>query len=239
MRSRLSTSAASRTLEAATTAAPRTRRATAACARRSTPTARRARRRACAIKSSTSRRSSRTTCRASPPRRGRLHAGPAHGPAGARPQRQLVAPAGGRGALRPRVPDPLAARLGRGDRARLRLAGGAVRPAHQLACTRLRRPPGERDRAPYDDQALDGLAALEGYTTGAAYVTSDEDRLEHDLAVHDRQEHRQRGEVVGVAVDRILREHREVGAEPRPDPAGPEAGYAVRYSTTTSPSIAR
>jgi predicted amidohydrolase YtcJ len=50
-------------------------------------------------------------------------------------------------------------------------------PRIGLACARLRRPPGERDRAPYDDQALDGLAALEGYTTGAAFVASDEDRL--------------------------------------------------------------
>jgi hypothetical protein len=46
-----------------------------------------------------------------------------------------------------------------------------------LACTRLRRPPGERDRAPYDDEALNGLAALEGYTTGAAWVGGDEGRL--------------------------------------------------------------
>jgi predicted amidohydrolase YtcJ len=50
-------------------------------------------------------------------------------------------------------------------------------PREGLGCTRLRRPPGERDRAPYDDQALDGLAALEGYTTGAAWVGGDEDRL--------------------------------------------------------------
>ena len=50
-------------------------------------------------------------------------------------------------------------------------------PREGLACTRLRRPPGARDRAPYDDQALDGLAALEGYTTGAAYVGGDEQRL--------------------------------------------------------------
>jgi predicted amidohydrolase YtcJ len=50
-------------------------------------------------------------------------------------------------------------------------------PREGLACTRLRRPPGERDRAPYDDQALDGLAALEGYTTGAAFVGGDEHRL--------------------------------------------------------------
>jgi predicted amidohydrolase YtcJ len=46
-----------------------------------------------------------------------------------------------------------------------------------LAAARLRRPPGERDRAPYDDQAIDGLAALEGYTTGAAFVGGDEHRL--------------------------------------------------------------
>jgi predicted amidohydrolase YtcJ len=50
-------------------------------------------------------------------------------------------------------------------------------PREGLACARLRRPPGARDRAPYDDQALDGLAALEGYTTGAAFVGSDEHRL--------------------------------------------------------------
>ena len=50
-------------------------------------------------------------------------------------------------------------------------------PREGLACTRLRRPPGERDRAPYDDQALDGLAALKGYTTGAAWVGGDEGRL--------------------------------------------------------------
>jgi predicted amidohydrolase YtcJ len=50
-------------------------------------------------------------------------------------------------------------------------------PREGLACTRLRRPPGERDRAPYDDQALDGLAALHGYTTGAAFAVGDEDRL--------------------------------------------------------------
>ena len=50
-------------------------------------------------------------------------------------------------------------------------------PREGLACTRLRRPPGDRDRPAYDDQALDGLAALQGYTTGAAYVGSDEHRL--------------------------------------------------------------
>jgi predicted amidohydrolase YtcJ len=50
-------------------------------------------------------------------------------------------------------------------------------PREGLACARLRRPPGARGRAPYDDQALDGLAALEGYTTAAAFVGSDEHRL--------------------------------------------------------------
>jgi hypothetical protein len=50
-------------------------------------------------------------------------------------------------------------------------------PREGLACTRLRRPPGERSRAPYDDQALDALAALEGYTTGAAFAGGDEHRL--------------------------------------------------------------
>jgi predicted amidohydrolase YtcJ len=50
-------------------------------------------------------------------------------------------------------------------------------PREGLACTRLRRPPGATGRAPYDDQALDGLAALEGYTTGAAFVGGDEQRL--------------------------------------------------------------
>ena len=50
-------------------------------------------------------------------------------------------------------------------------------PRLGLAAARLRRPPGERERRPYDDQALDGLAALEGYTTGAAATIGDEHRL--------------------------------------------------------------
>jgi predicted amidohydrolase YtcJ len=50
-------------------------------------------------------------------------------------------------------------------------------PRIGLAATRLRRPPGERDRRPYDDQVLDGLAALEGYTTGAAATIGEEARL--------------------------------------------------------------
>lgn len=50
-------------------------------------------------------------------------------------------------------------------------------PREGLAAARLRRPPGERESAPYDDQAIDGLAALAGYTTAAAYVGSDEHRL--------------------------------------------------------------
>ncbi len=50
-------------------------------------------------------------------------------------------------------------------------------PRIGLAAARLRRPPGERERRPYDDQALDGLAALEGYTSGAATTVGDEGRL--------------------------------------------------------------
>lgn len=50
-------------------------------------------------------------------------------------------------------------------------------PRPGLAAARLRRPPGERDRRPYDDEALDGLAALEGYTSAAAYAIGEESRL--------------------------------------------------------------
>jgi predicted amidohydrolase YtcJ len=50
-------------------------------------------------------------------------------------------------------------------------------PREGLAAARLRRPPGERDRVPYDDEAIDAVAALEGYTTGAAFVGGDEGRL--------------------------------------------------------------
>jgi predicted amidohydrolase YtcJ len=50
-------------------------------------------------------------------------------------------------------------------------------PREGMAAARLRRPPGHPDRAPYDDQALDGLQALHGYTTGAALTGGDGDRL--------------------------------------------------------------
>ena len=50
-------------------------------------------------------------------------------------------------------------------------------PRLGLAAARLRRPPGERDRSPYDDQAIDGLTALAGYTTNAAATIGDQDRL--------------------------------------------------------------
>jgi hypothetical protein len=50
-------------------------------------------------------------------------------------------------------------------------------PRVGLAAARLRRPPGERDRQPYDGEALDGLAALEGYTSAAAYTVGEEARL--------------------------------------------------------------
>jgi hypothetical protein len=50
-------------------------------------------------------------------------------------------------------------------------------PREGMAAARLRRPPGFTERAPYDDQALDGLQALHGYTTGAAFTGGDGDRL--------------------------------------------------------------
>jgi hypothetical protein len=50
-------------------------------------------------------------------------------------------------------------------------------PREGMAAARLRRPPGHAHRAPYDDQALDGLQALQGYTTGAALTGGDGDRL--------------------------------------------------------------
>jgi predicted amidohydrolase YtcJ len=50
-------------------------------------------------------------------------------------------------------------------------------PREGMAAARLRRPPGHPDRAPYDDQALDGVQALQGYTTGAALTGGDGDRL--------------------------------------------------------------
>ena len=43
-------------------------------------------------------------------------------------------------------------------------------PREGMAAARLRRPPKMPERAPYDDQALDGLQALHGYTTGAAFT---------------------------------------------------------------------
>jgi predicted amidohydrolase YtcJ len=45
-----------------------------------------------------------------------------------------------------------------------------------MAAARLRRPPRVTDRAPYDDQAIDGLAALHGYTSAAALTGGDGDR---------------------------------------------------------------
>jgi predicted amidohydrolase YtcJ len=45
-----------------------------------------------------------------------------------------------------------------------------------MAAARLRRPPGLRDRAPYDDQAIGPLEALEGYTTWAARTVGHGDR---------------------------------------------------------------
>jgi len=50
-------------------------------------------------------------------------------------------------------------------------------PRLGLSAARLRRPPGLRDRPPYDDEAIDALAALEGYTTAAAATVGEEERL--------------------------------------------------------------
>jgi predicted amidohydrolase YtcJ len=41
-------------------------------------------------------------------------------------------------------------------------------PREGMAAARLRRPPGMRNRAPYDDQVIDAQAALKGYTTWPA-----------------------------------------------------------------------
>ena len=49
-------------------------------------------------------------------------------------------------------------------------------PREGIASAQLRRPPRHPDRAAYDDQAIDGLAALHGYTTGAALTGGDGDR---------------------------------------------------------------
>lgn len=50
-------------------------------------------------------------------------------------------------------------------------------PREGMAAARLRRPPRHPERPAYDDQALDGVAALEGYTTGAAFAGGDGERL--------------------------------------------------------------
>jgi predicted amidohydrolase YtcJ len=50
-------------------------------------------------------------------------------------------------------------------------------PREGIGSAQLRRPPGHSERRAYDDQAIDGLAALEGYTTLAAYTVGDEERL--------------------------------------------------------------
>ncbi|HEX5173801.1 MAG TPA: amidohydrolase [Gaiellaceae bacterium] len=50
-------------------------------------------------------------------------------------------------------------------------------PRLGLSAARLRRPPGEQDRPPYDDEAIAAHAALAGYTTGAAATIGEEARL--------------------------------------------------------------
>jgi predicted amidohydrolase YtcJ len=46
-----------------------------------------------------------------------------------------------------------------------------------MAAAQLRRPPGHPDRGAYDDQALDALTALRGYTAQPALTVGDQDRL--------------------------------------------------------------
>ncbi|MGW5746784.1 amidohydrolase [Amycolatopsis sp. NPDC003861] len=46
-----------------------------------------------------------------------------------------------------------------------------------MAAAQLRRPPGHTDRASYDDQGIDALTALRGYTVQPALATGDADRL--------------------------------------------------------------
>ena len=50
-------------------------------------------------------------------------------------------------------------------------------PRLGLSAARVRRPPGKPDRSPYDDEAIDGLAALEGYTANAAATIGEQERL--------------------------------------------------------------
>jgi predicted amidohydrolase YtcJ len=50
-------------------------------------------------------------------------------------------------------------------------------PRLGMAAARLRRPPGELDRRPYDEEQLDGLAALEGYTSASAVTVGEQGRL--------------------------------------------------------------
>jgi predicted amidohydrolase YtcJ len=50
-------------------------------------------------------------------------------------------------------------------------------PREGMAAARLRRRPGQPRRRPYDDQQIDGLAALEGYTANAAATVGDRARI--------------------------------------------------------------
>jgi predicted amidohydrolase YtcJ len=49
-------------------------------------------------------------------------------------------------------------------------------PREGLASARMRRAPADPSRAPYDDQELDGLQALLGYTLHAARAVGEDDR---------------------------------------------------------------
>ena len=140
--------APSRSSRARASSARRTRSATARCAARSTPTAPPARRRACATASSTSRRSATSSSRASPrrasPPRCRRSTCSGCAPTAATPGRARSAPS----APAARSAAPTSPRSG------ALLALGSDWPvAHfdpraGMAWARLRRPPGDRDRAP-------------------------------------------------------------------------------------------
>jgi Amidohydrolase family len=110
--------------------------------------------------------------------RRRLDAGAAHALVRARPLRQLVAaPRPGALGAGTRLSGPLTARVRGRRRARLRLAGRALRsPARPLGGT-ASPPAGTARPEPVHDQAVDALTALAGYTTAAAATVGEDARL--------------------------------------------------------------
>src|SRR5262249_15534392 len=153
----------------------RMRRATAASVRRWMHTVRQEPRPCAAgTESSTSRRCSPRTCRALRPRgwSPRCRRSTCSGAS-------LTAPTTGRGRSASGRAFPIRSLRESGALVALGSDWPVVRfdPRLGLAAARLRRPPGERDRSPYDDEAIDGLAALEGYTTNAAATIGEQEWL--------------------------------------------------------------